>query len=306
MYISYKPIVDIISEYVDGDIIIEKLEKIKGKIYWTELAKNHNAIHYLKRNPEHTTYSYNELQQNTRGIQIFEDKYDEYEKTIDRKHISYICLYGDDNLINKYVKTNMDKIDWINLSKNKSNVAFDLLMEYKDKINFHYLSMNENERAIKYLKKNIEKIDWCLLSTNKNAIDILEKNIDKISWVMLSSNENALNLLLKYKEKICNNVLIKNENLDIINKITIPYLETQENLCLSTTGMNCKLYNYLKEKKKIDLSVLCSNTNDDAIDYIIENIEDKNISWYSLSGNINFWDKYADRQFKKVFETIMF
>ena len=50
---------------------------------------------------------------------------------------------------------NLDKIDWVCLSKNPN--------------------------AIHLLEQNPEKINWAYLSINSNAIHLLEKNLDKIN-----------------------------------------------------------------------------------------------------------------------------
>ena len=60
------------------------------------------------------------------------------------------------------LEANLDKVNWINLSRNPT--------------------------AIHILEENLDKVDWFSLSTNPAAIHLLETNLDKINWYLLSGN----------------------------------------------------------------------------------------------------------------------
>ena len=57
-------------------------------------------------------------------------------------------------------------------------------------LDFHNLSLNPNDMALKLLQENPEKIDWNNLSCNTNdlALKLLQQNHEKINWDLLSSN----------------------------------------------------------------------------------------------------------------------
>jgi len=118
-----------------------------------------------------------------------------------------------------------DKIDWFNLSSNKSPKAAKLLkerVEYEsslskdtynhltNKINWAYLSNNQN--AIKILEANQSKIVWGALSNNPKAIKILGKNQGNIDWGVLSGNPEAIRLLRDNPQRIVWDRLATNTN----------------------------------------------------------------------------------------------
>jgi len=58
---------------------------------------------------------------------------------------------------------------------------------------------------MKLLEQNIDKIDWSYLSYNENpkALQLLEQNIDKIDWDYLSLNPNIFEIdKIKLKQDI--------------------------------------------------------------------------------------------------------
>ena len=95
---------------------------------------------------------------------------------------------------------NIDKIDWIMLSRNPN--AIHLLEKNINKIHWYELLRNPN--AILLLEKNVDKICWFMLSSNPNAIHLLEKNVDKINWSWLSLNPSIFEIDYEGLEKRCN------------------------------------------------------------------------------------------------------
>ena len=75
-----------------------------------------------------------------------------------------------------WLKDFLDYLDWNELSKNP--LAFDLLKQYPEKINWKNLCLNIHPNVIDLLEKNKDKINWTNLSKNPIAIDILKKNKD--------------------------------------------------------------------------------------------------------------------------------
>jgi hypothetical protein len=83
-----------------------------------------------------------------------------------------------------WLKDYLDYLDWNELSKNP--LAFDLLKQYPEKINWKNLCLNIHPNVIDLLEKNKDKINWTNLSKNPIAIDILKKNKDKFDIFALT------------------------------------------------------------------------------------------------------------------------
>ena len=116
----------------------------------------------------------------------FKDLPADIVKKIGKKY--YDIMTEDD--LHEWIDKN--KIDWYYLSDNENPAAIRLLKQYKDKINWENLSENKNPAAIRLFKENQDKIDWSALSGNENpaAIKLLEQHSDKIKWLYLSQNKN--------------------------------------------------------------------------------------------------------------------
>ena len=93
---------------------------------------------------------------------------------------------------------NPDRIDWVYLTENEEALQF--YEEYNDKISLIWLS--DNHKAIDILENNLDKISWYFLSSNKAAIDILEQNFDKIEWCEFSKNPAAIDILMENQDNI--------------------------------------------------------------------------------------------------------
>ena len=92
------------------------------------------------------------------------------------------------------MKTEPDIINWIILSGNSNEKAFDILEANPTKINIRRLSGNTNPKAIELLKKRMEYEN----NLSEAAYDGLRTS-DKIDWNIVSSNPSAIELL---KERI--------------------------------------------------------------------------------------------------------
>jgi hypothetical protein len=66
--------------------------------------------------------------------------------------------------------------------------AVELHKDNPDKINWLFLSKNNNPKVISLLNENLNKINWFYLSKNPNAIQILKTNPNKINYDCLSKN----------------------------------------------------------------------------------------------------------------------
>ena len=105
---------------------------------------------------------------------------------------------------------NQHKIDWIEVSRNTSDWAGELLQANLDKIDWQWLADNTSDWAgelhLELHQMDHHKIDWYWLSGNpsKWAGELLRANRRRINWSMLSSNGSdwAMELLRVNRYKI--------------------------------------------------------------------------------------------------------
>ncbi len=121
----------------------------------------------------------------------------------------------------------------------------------------------ENQKEPKYELRswiNRERLDNICLCVNPNAIDYLEENPNEINYDYLSQNINGSRLFFKNPEKL--------------NK---PWL-----------SKNPGAIDFLQEyPEKIFYRSLCANHSPDAIDMLLDDIEDNkhSLDWFDLSMN---------------------
>ena len=143
------------------------------------------------------------------------------------------------------------------------------------KLNISLLSKNHN--AIDYLKKNKTLIDYTNLSANTNtdAIELLRAQIKKdpnsIDWYELSKNPNAIQLL--------------KDNEQRINWVAFCCNPAPETIAILKNKIEENPFNIAVLNGYRNWSSLSSNTSDEAIAYLKENMD--NIDWKTLSGNTN-------------------
>ena len=194
-----------------------------------------------------------------------------------------------------------------------------------NKLNFKFLLINPlaidfiQER----FEKVLSSFQWSQLSKNPNAIPILEKHTEKIDWDNLSGNENGIWLLQKYiegkivkreknvcrfddylnsfdREFDCENDLYRNESYRNKEKINwsllsknpnaIPIMEKNKDkidklsLCFNPNAMHL-IDEIFSPIIKPNLSLLCCNTNPEAIAFVERYGNQNWIDYWSLSKN---------------------
>ena len=103
------------------------------------------------------------------------------------------------------ILSNVDKICWPQLCRNKNPRVIYFLEGHTDRIDWYILSGNPCREAVDLVAKYLHKLDsWYLISVNPFAMDLLENNFDRIIWKGLSSNPHtrAIELLSLHPEKI--------------------------------------------------------------------------------------------------------
>ena len=109
-----------------------------------------------------------------------------------------------------FLEKNLDKVDWILLSKNSSEYAIRILERNLDKIKWKQISSNPS--AIHILRDNLDKVNWKELGIKRNAIDIIKQNMDKIHWKELCKNPNAIDIIEQNIDMVNWNALCLNPN----------------------------------------------------------------------------------------------
>ena len=86
-----------------------------------------------------------------------------------------------------YVRENLDKLDWDELSKNEG--AIELLLEFPERINWDFVSLNKNKNKKILYKKYPEKINWKRIGSYDKLNDMseyLKENIEIIDWILIN------------------------------------------------------------------------------------------------------------------------
>lgn len=295
-----KVLYNIVCDYVDGDIIIEEIEKKMKWIDWFSLSSNKNAIHIIERN-------------------------------IDKINWNTICK--NENAIH-IIEKNITNIGYYNETLNSNVNAIELLKKYPNKIIWSSLIKNKN--ATKFIKEKLynngictnifSNIDWLILcrdseTTEQLSIidDILEHGethpyYNNIDFELLSKNKNATHILKKYfsskKNYMDINGLCENNNMiDIIENI----IEDKKNifdktffghLCKNENAIHIieKIINKNPESRKINWYCLSTNKN---MVHILEKYPEK-ISWFYILGNENGGKIFENNLDKINFSSVRF
>ena len=163
--------------------------KFRKNLSWRELAKNENAIDYMKEDIKKVELYYLHVNPNPKTRELLNEVFNNSEilntptnkKTLNDKYYwSSLSRYENAiDIIVKELKKPDNKIDWKSLSENRDPTAIKLIEEE--------------------LKKPDNKVDWNRLSRNPSAIKLIEKELNKqdskVSWEWLGANENAIILL---------------------------------------------------------------------------------------------------------------
>ncbi len=196
-----------------------------------------------------------------------------------------------------------DYLNWIELSKNPHQGAFELLMKHKDLIDWRRFCINSSSEAIEFLKKNPDKIyfEYLCINSNPAIIELLKGNESKINWSALSSNSGAIELLKANQSKIhwsnlSSNASIfeyKDGNMELLDWIPKEKIKSR---LLSTNKNGVEFL--LKNPEIIDYYHLSSNPS--AVSFLKEN-PDK-IVWEGLAFNPN---SEAIEIFKKYYRNLI-
>ena len=261
------------------------------KLDWNELYKNYNNIlnnnfQYSMEEEEFESNNIPELycsntDNRTHIIDLLEKSIDKFGKK------SWDRLSSMSNDIDLLIE-NIDKINWNELCKNKSNKALELLKDNVDKLKKNgwiNLCGNQNNIAMSIIDDNIHKlckICWIKLSFNQCSIAILEKNINKIVWVELCKNPKALSIIEQYYNSLGEEEL---------------YYLCKNPIIVSLYEKNNLFKEFLIDNIDYNWSILCMNPY--AIPIIENNLDKLDYDcWKNLSKNymaINLLEKNKDK-----------
>jgi hypothetical protein len=178
------------------------LEKKTEIIYWPFLCMNPAAIHLIEKPCFEKDLYWQNLVLNPAAINLIIDEIKKGNE-IYWYHLSQNSSSAALELLYK----NPDKINWLFLSSNENEDIIKLINKYNAYDKLHLPWINENPVFIKYLEENPNKIFFKFLSSNKQAAHILLKNLDKIDWIELCKNSadcivNKVLLNKKYESKL--------------------------------------------------------------------------------------------------------
>jgi hypothetical protein len=253
---------------------IKLLEENKDKIKWNYLSRNINlkAINMVEERLKQSTIDSIEIiktlsfNPNTKAINILKNYLNNYNGwKILSENPNKHAIEMIKELIKKD-KRNIEKIDILGLARNTNPEATKLLLELIDieKRNdnvWQMLSMNPNEIAFELIKNNKDKVNWerASLNTNKKVLEILNKEFpDKIVWNWISGNKSGIGLLKKNMNNIWIAELCGNENpkalkllfQKIINIDDIDYIDYIDWETISANPIIFKKVNLLKLNSK--------------------------------------------------------
>ncbi|EKX31852.1 hypothetical protein GUITHDRAFT_149032 [Guillardia theta CCMP2712] len=180
------------------DILKDNLDNV----YWSELSKNENAIEILKAKPDKVVHDSLWFNNNPEAADILDvSRCDpvppltinnflkrEEKDLIEENAWNEICM---NPFAEKIVKDNMDNIEWNGISYNKSDWAYDLLMENKKNIVYSGVLNNSNPRWSDTIKKILHR-------NYEDAIIVMIKAGDENWKLKLISNEETSNILAQY------------------------------------------------------------------------------------------------------------
>ena len=216
-----------------------------------------------------------------------------------------------------------NEFNWKLLSYNKSDKAVELVIKHIIDNNLNQSEIprsfygNTNNKVIEYLKQYKDKINWLCFSHNKNAkaIDMIIEyiktdtttNINKINLGALFVNDNKkIFKLIKEHFEILEyyhfNNLLKNEKLDI--NVNTFIIDNFDNIRQKYINIKHQFWDSISANKspeiieilrkypeKINFEIFAKNTNDKAIDVMLENeqylLNQRRYFWQTISSNSN-------------------
>jgi hypothetical protein len=146
------------------------------------LSRNPKAIQYLLRHPKCIVFE--DLSMNENALDILEA----WQDVIDYRYLSRNTNPRAMVLLRKAIDQGMaDRVNWKWLSANSCPEAVQLLLEHPEKIAFDCLSENECPLAFPIMQQNLDKINWHWFCCNPLAVPLLPHFLEKINWPMLSA-----------------------------------------------------------------------------------------------------------------------
>lgn len=200
------------------------LKKFPNKIHWPSLCRNNHpeAVQMILENPTKRSWSDLNLNHSKEILSLVKrnNKVDWYNVVKNPYADEFIEEFFNLKRQNLTLLPNSEEYDYVCWMRVCSNpLAAKYLKDFKDKINWNYLSENPAPEAIELLKENPNLIDWNAfsLNTNPEALKILLENPKKIYWYNLSENPAAISVLEQNKSDICYPSLSKNPSIFSFN-----------------------------------------------------------------------------------------
>jgi hypothetical protein len=262
---------------------IHIIEKNLDIVDWTALCSNpsHEAGVILSKNLNKIDWKNSRFSDTPENIKILRRRFE-------------------DNKLKSY------NLDLIVRSKNMSVEAVRLFQDAFDLLDkYNILSLCKNIRAVEIFKGREDKIFWRELSESPYALPLLRENLDKVCWTRLSKNGAATPLLRENIDKVnwrfhsqfAEDISLLEENINKVdwdclsmNPFALTLLERNEDKVNWTNlSENCNAIDILKRNMdKISWYDLCRNDNSESISLILDHIQEKDIEFDVINGNIDW------------------
>ena len=162
-----------------------------NKIDWAEFSMNSNikAINYLKEHPDKIIWKMLCCNENAEIVSIIKENMEELDTSCwnrlkenygindflviqKRENWSLISQHSKDI---EYIKTNLDKVEWSQLSANPNMLP--IIIDNPYNIDYYWLSCNDNHLATDIIKKRIQEDKynefWDFMAGSDTKIDII-------------------------------------------------------------------------------------------------------------------------------------
>jgi len=243
--------------------IIEDIKELYNNGNWIKaLCRNKNSFPYLKQNvkkwlPIHIKW----VSSHCEDISFLK----RHKKYIDFANLSSnTCI---NQLDEKILIENIDKLDWWELSRNKNAVGF--LKKYKKRIIWKAACLSQSIEMLNWIDElySSQQLDmyenWEFLSCNPHAIDILIKHKNFINKKNINLNPKAIDYLKENTHHINYKVLCHNNSKEamklIKERIDRGYIDDISFEYLSTNSFAIDILKEHPEKIEWDMTILNEN-----------------------------------------------
>lgn len=222
-------------------------------------------------------------------------------------YVDWCALSSNSNpKVADFLESHLDKVAWFQLNINPNPSCVDLLFRHPEHIDLKFLAMNPHPRAVEYV---IECLSSCTSShtsshpsrkqiiqgmsrnTNPTSIDYLYNHVDPddIEWLGLSSikSPHIVKFLERYPDRIKWSTLGYNNCTEVVEFLLQNERNIRSTLWNLSSNTNDLAVEYLlQHPQDINFIQFSSNSNDKAVDALLTRYTDQ-IIWNTFAQNRN-------------------